>query len=402
MVQLKYNRLRLGAALMVLWFSLAVEAEIGGKAEVRMDYFPDNPLFSDQSDDRLQASFALELASRENLGRDFAAAYSLFGKFDPKASSRFSGDVREAWIGYNGENSEWRAGMLTERWGVLEAENIVDILNPRDAVEDFQGDVKLGIAGLTGSYLGENSRLGFWLLPYSRERRLAQEEDRFRNFSLPLGEPDFDNGRSHPSLAVRASTVQGDLEAAVSHFHGHSRTPWFTPETDLLGRPLSLHPRYDVIDQTNLELLWVRGHSLWKFEAFYQNGPEDNFFAVGAGVEREVPRIWNSKASLTFYLEGYYDGRDDSSGVPIAPFQKDIFIGARLAMNDVNGTEFQIRFTRDLEYDSTLLDLRASRRLNSNWSLEAKLYGFLNVEDDPALNAFRDDHRLQLNLIRRF
>ena len=71
-------------------------------------------------------------------------------------------------------------------------------------------------------------------------------------------------------------------------------------------------------------------------------------------------------------------------------------------MNDVNGTEFQIRFTRDLEYDSTLLDLRASRRLNSNWSLEAKLYGFLNVEDDPALNAFRDDHRLQLNLIRRF
>ena len=24
---------------------------------------------------------------------------------------------------------------------------------------------------------------------------------------------------------------------------------------------------------------------------------------------------------------------------------KDIFIGARLAMNDVNGTEFQIRFT---------------------------------------------------------
>ena len=50
-----------------------------------------------------------------------------------------------------------------------------------------------------------------------------------------------------------------------------------------------------------------------EIRGFYQNGPK-TIFAVGAGVEREVPRIWNSKASLTFYLEGYYDGRDDSSG----------------------------------------------------------------------------------------
>jgi len=399
---MKYNLLCLGSLFMVFWVSLPAQAEIGGKAEARIDYYPDDPLFPDQSSDRLQTSFALELASRESLGNDFVAAYSLFGKIDPHASRRFSGDVREAWLGYNGENSEWRLGMLTERWGVLEAENIVDILNPRDAVEDFQGDVKLGIAGVTGSYLGENSQLGFWLLPYSRPRRLAQEEDRFRNFLLPLGQPEFDNGRSHPTLAVRASTVQSDLEIAVSHFYGHSRTPRFTLETDLLGRPKRLNPTYDLINQTNLELLWVRGHSLWKLEAFYQNGPEDDFFGVGAGVEREMPRIWNSKASLTFYIEGYYDGRDASAMVPIAPFQQDIFIGARLAMNDVKSTEFQIRFTQDLEYDATLLDLRASRRLNSNWSMEAKLYSFLNTRDDPALGGFQDDHRIQFKLIRNF
>ena len=102
---------------MVLWFSLAVEAEIGGKTEVRMDYFPDNPL-------RISPTIVyrppsrLRLASRKS-GQGFCRGILPFGKFDPKASSRFSGDVREAWIGYNGENSEWRAGMLTERWGVL-------------------------------------------------------------------------------------------------------------------------------------------------------------------------------------------------------------------------------------------------------------------------------------------
>ncbi len=402
MVQVINHWFRFAAMLIALFTSVQLGAELRGKAETRVDYYPEAPLFPDQSQARLQPSFAIELELRESLGKDITAAFSLFGKIHPDAERELSGDVREAWLGYYGEYSEWRAGMLMERWGVLEAENIVDVLNPRDAVEDFQGDVKLGIPGLQATYLGEEAQFDAWLLPYARPRHLAEGKDRFRTLSLPLREAAFEGGRFHPSFAARASTVQGNLEAAVSHFYGHSRTPWFKLESDTFGRAKGLQPIYDLINQTNLELLWVQGHSLWKLEALHNFGLEDDFFGLGVGVEREVPRLWNTRVSLTLYAEGYYDDRDDSSKLPITPFQQDLFIGARLALNDVNSTEFQVRVTHDLEYDSTLLDLRASRRLSSLWTMEAVIYGFLNVEDDPALGTFQNDHRIHFKLTRGF
>jgi hypothetical protein len=367
-----------------------------------LDYYADGPLYPDQSSAALQPSLAFDLELHEDLGEQLTSRVSLFGRFDPHADDRFSGDLREAWLGYYGEQSEFYAGMLMERWGVLEAENIVDILNPRDAVEDFQGDVKLGIPGLKASYLGEQFQLDAWLLPYARARRLAQGADRFRVTSLPLQEADFASGRDQLAGAVRVSTVQGNLEAALAHYYGYARNPWYQLQTDPYGRPTSLRPSYDLINQTSLELLWVRGHALWKLEALHNDGPEDDFFALGVGVEREIPRVWDTRASLTLYAEGYYDGRKDSPRMPLAPFQRDVFLGARLAMNDIKSSEFQVRITHDLEYASSLLDLRAARRLNEDWSMQATLYAFLNVQDDPALTTFRDDNRIELKFIRSF
>jgi hypothetical protein len=196
MVQLINHWFRFTAMLIALFTSVQLEAAFRGKAETRVDYYPQAPLFPDQSKARFQPSFAIDLELHESLDKDFAAAFSLFGKVHPNADRQYSGDVREAWLGYYGEHTEWRAGMLMERWGVLEAENIVDILNPRDAVEDFQGDVKLGIAGLQATYLGEQAQFDAWLLPYARPRHLAEGKDRFqsggcrlaflRSFSNPL------------------------------------------------------------------------------------------------------------------------------------------------------------------------------------------------------------------------
>jgi hypothetical protein len=402
MVTVKNLGFYLAAMLMVLPVPPQPSASLRGKLETRLDYYPDTPVYPDQSSADLQPALALGLEMHENLSRNITSRVSLFGRFNPHAEQQFTGDVREAWLGYYGENSEFYAGMLMERWGELEAENIVDILNPRDAVEDFQGDVKLGIPGLKASYLGEEFQLDAWLLPYARPRRLAEGKDRFRITALPLREAEFESGRNHLSAAVRLSTVQGNLEAAVAHYYGHARNPWFQLQTDAVGRPDALIPTYDLINQTSLELLWVRGHALWKLEALHNAGPEDDFFALGLGVEREIPRLWDTRTSLTLYAEGYYDGREASPMLPLAPFQRDVFLGARLAMNDIRSTEYQVRITHDLEYTSTLLDLRAARRLNSEWSMQAVLYAFLNVEDDPALVTFRDDHRIELKFIRNF
>jgi hypothetical protein len=402
MVTVKDSGFFKAAMLMALLASTQVGAEVRGKAEIRFDYYPDTPLYPDQSSADLQPALALDLALHESLSRDITTRVSLFGRFNPQADNRFAGDLREAWLGYYGEQSEFYAGMLMERWGVLEAESIVDVLNPRDAVEDFQGDVKLGIPGLKASYLGEAFQLDTWLLPYARPRRLAEGKDRFRTTGLPLDEAAFEGGRNRLSAAVRLSTVQGNLEAAVAHFSGHARDPWFQLATDVNGSPTGLTPTYDLISQTSLELLWVQGHSLWKLEALHNRGPEDDFLAVGVGLEREFPRLWDTRTSLTLYAEGYYDGRAASPLLPLAPLQRDVFIGARIAMNDIKSTEYEIRITHDLEYASTFVDLRAARRLSDAWSIQATLYGFLNAEDDPALGTFVNDNRVEVKFIRNF
>jgi hypothetical protein len=388
--------------ILLAFLSLRVEAEFRGEAETRFDYYPHTPLFSDQSEENLEPSFALDLEWQESLGQEFATRVSLFGRYNPNAERDLSGDVREAWLAYYGEQSEWLVGVLMERWGVLEAENILDILNPRDAVEDFQGDVKLGVPGFKTSYLGEALQLDVWLLPYSRERRLAEGKDHYRISSLPFRQAEFEDGQNQLSIAARAYKVKGNLEVAVSHFHGHARTPWFKLETDVYGRPTGLQPRYDLIDQTGLQMLWVAGQSLWKLETLYNQGMADDFLAVGVGVERVMPRILDTRFSLTLYAEGYYDARDETQNLPVAPFQRDIFLGARLAMNDVESTEYQLRVTHDLEYASTLLDIRASRRLDADWSMQASLYAFFNIDEDPALTNFSEDNRIQFNLIRNF
>ncbi|MEL7451237.1 MAG: hypothetical protein AAFN78_18640, partial [Pseudomonadota bacterium] len=151
-----------------------------------------------------------------------------------------------------------------------------------------------------------------------------------------------------------------------------------------------------------VEVLRVQGDFVWKLEGIYQHGGLDDFFGFGAGFEREWARLGDSNASLSVFAELYVDDRDEATGVAITPFQRDLFLGARVALNDINSTEFQVRLTTDLEYHSSLLDLRATRRLNRAWTMEATLNAFLNAGADPALQQMRRDHSLQLQITRGF
>ena len=402
MVTVKRHLLPALQLLCLASFAHPVVADLRGGLEARFDYFADGPLFNGQSSEQAQPSLAAELNWQHSFKHGFRTVVDVFGKYHPQAEDAYFADAREAWLGFDNSSTSFRLGQLMERWGVLEAENIVDIVNPRDAVEDFQGDVKLGIPGALWSHSAEQGEISFWLLPYSRGRRLAEGKDRFRNLPLPITAPDFQQGRWHPSAALRASWLHSDFELGASHFFGHSRMPGFELMFDDFGQAAQFKPVYDLVNQTNIELLWLRGHSLFKLESFYQSGAGDNFFAFGAGVEREIPRLFDGNASLTLYLETYYDDRRETLSVPLSAFQQDVFVGARFALNDVHSTEFQARVTYDTDYRSAFIDLRAERRIDRVWALETSIYSFLNSEDDPALSGFRDDHRIQIKLIRSF
>jgi len=383
-------------------YSYLVKAELRGEAEIRLDYYSSAPLYADQSTESTQPGLASSVDWDSRLTNNNRAKLSLFAKHQSESEREYSGDVQEAWFSLDATSSEWRIGQLMEYWGVLEAENIVDIINPRDAEEDFQGDFKLGIPGITFSYFSQQTEYSFWLLPYSRERRLAYGENRFRNFSLKKLNAEFEKGQNNTAAAIRANRVDDQIEFSISYYYGHARMPWLELQLDNTNQPTGLTPIYNLINQTSFEMLWLPGNSIVKLESFYQKNKVDDFFAAGIGFEREIPKLGRSNASISFYGEAYYDGRDKNLSQALAIFQRDIFLGTRLALNDVSSSEFQFRWTYDLEYESSLIDIRAERRIGKNWFLNAVLYKFLHIESDPALKSFQNDDRLRMNLIWNF
>ena len=93
------------------------------------------------------------------------------------------------------------------------------------------------------------------------------------------------------------------------------------------------------------------------------------------------------------------DGRFADSGLP---FQDDVFIGSRIALNDVQDTQILIGAITDLHSDATFFNLEASRRLASDWKISIKARAFTGVPDNDLLASFRKDDYAQIELTRYF
>ncbi len=388
--------------LMVVPHSVATGMIFRGTVEGRYNHYTKDPLFSEQSDRDNQYSIAISLDYNDQINRAIDINMSIFGRYHPEANKTRRSDVRELILSYYASQFEVSGGVLMEHWGVLEAFSPVDILNPRDRIEDFQGGIKLGIPGGKLSWLLDAGRVDVWLLPYSREERLSEGKDRFRTSALAFSDAEFEKGQNAFSTAMRISQMLASMEFAVSYYYGHTRSPYFKLNRDAVGNVISLQPNYSRINQAGFELLWVKGPLITKLESIYRSTDDDNFLALGIGLEREFPRIGLSKKSLTLYGEYYYDGRKADNRSPLAPFQNDIFLGFRLAMNNLSSTVYELRFTHDLDHNSSLWDLRARTQIKQHWFIEASLYKFSHVENDPALQSFTSDSRLEVNMILRF
>ncbi|MEL7451622.1 MAG: hypothetical protein AAFN78_20600, partial [Pseudomonadota bacterium] len=238
------RRLQIAGTLAGLMLAGLCNGAVNGTVTARVEAFPQEPVSQDGSAGDLQLAMTTTLDAQRSVGENSAVALSVFGKFHPQADRDHTLDFREAWFAHYGDSTEWRVGLVTERWGTLEAFNLVDVINPRDAVEDFQGGVRRGVPAVSATWLGDAATVTAWWLPYSRERRLARGEDRYRTLPLPLAEAQFEDGQRHDSLALRASTILGDTEVAVSHFYGHERMPRFEPVIDERGIPVALTPHY--------------------------------------------------------------------------------------------------------------------------------------------------------------
>lgn len=375
----------------------AAAQEINGALGLELRGYAQAPAFAFQDDAVLQPSLSFEvrLAQDWNGGAD-RIVVAPFLRWGGSGDGRDHADLREAFWLHQGEGWSTTLGMDRVFWGVAESRHLVDIVNQDDALEDIDGEDKLGQPMANLTLHGEYGTLAIYALPGFRPRRFPDFGSRLGG-PLPIGDPVYSDpgGRNRIDYALRWSKSLGAVDLGLSWFRGTAREPVLVPAG------AEFVPRYDRITQTGLDLQYTAGAWLWKLEAIRRSGQGPRFWAAVAGFEWTLGDTGGSGADLGLLAEWNHDGRDRALA-PATLYDDDLFLGARLGLNDVDGTSLLAGVLIDRATDARVVTVEGERRLGESWLLgiEAQFFGG-GVAPDPIAAVDRDDY-LALTLRRSF
>ncbi|MES1943160.1 hypothetical protein PC39_03517 [Salinisphaera sp. PC39] len=194
-------------------------------------------------------------------------------------------------------------------------------------------------------------------------------------------------------------------------------------------------PVYDRIDQAGIDLQYVRGALSLKAEAIHRRAREFEFTAAGVGLEYTLYDLFGSGYDLGLLAEYLYDERgrldravaeaaarlaesdtlrfdsirearafqvavDETQNAAI--LQDDLFLGGRLAFNDLAGSEILAGAVRDLETGALFANLEASRRFLGSYRAALTGRFFFDIPVTDPLYGFRDDDYLAVTVTRFF
>lgn len=336
-----------------------------------------------QSQDKSQTSLVLEPEWYiEWQQGDSRLTVTPFFRLDSLDDERTHADLREFMYLQLLNDYELQIGVGKVFWGVTESIHLVDVINQTDSIESVDGEQKLGQPMINLTAVKDWGALSGFVLPYFRERTFAGMDGRLRP---PL--PVSDDARyesaakeHHIDWSIRYSHYLGDWDVGVSFFQGTNREPYLLPEK------ASLTPFYAQMDQTSVDIQGIFGSWLLKLEALYRDSLDHHSAAV-TGVEYMIVGAFDTYWDLGLIAEYQYDSRAFSMN------QNDVFLGARFALNDINGTEVLIGMNQDLDTSQEFTGrIEASARINNNWKWRANAWWF-NADDltSPLYIARKDD-----------
>lgn len=375
-----------------------VTGSIGGEARV---FFFD-PRFAGQLDGVQPSVFGEATIDWQDEARENQLVFTAFGRLDARDERRTHADVREAYWRHDGGEYELLLGVNRVFWGVTESRHLVNVINQIDAVENIDGEDYLGQPMVHVATQQDFGRFGVYVMPGFREQTFAGREGRLRG---PIAVDDDSAsyqsslGRLHPDLALRYSHFIGDFDIGAHAFYGHSREPNLVPFVGSGG--LALRPHYELITQAGVDLQYTREAWLWKLEALVRDGHGDPFVAAVGGFEYTEYQIFETDADLGLLAEYLVDGRSERDA-PSTTFQNDIFLGARLALNDVEDTSILAGGLYDLEHGSTSFRVEAETRIGESWRAEIEGQFFTHAAKDDPGAVFENDSFLTLRMTRFF
>ena len=320
-----------------------------------------------------------------------------FARLD-RDGNRTHWDIRELY--WQGVKNNWELSLGAKKifWGVTESIHLVDIVNQTDVVESFDGEQKLGQPMAHLSYASNIGIFDFFAMPYFRKRQFPGTAGRLRTpFIIDRDDVGFESNAEewHPDFAFRWSNSMDIFDAGISYFYGNGREPVFELNPD--DGTFDIY--YPLNNQIGVDLQAITGAWLWKWESVYRTNDFQNMFAFAAGVEYTFSNIKDSGLDIGVISEYLYDNRDE---LALSGMDNDLFIGSRLAFNDVQSTEILFGGMFDLEKSSNLFSVEASRRFGNSWKLEVEARIFSNIDEEEFLYFVRDDSFFQVRLAKFF
>ncbi len=387
-----------------------------GEAGMEARYFLQTPQFPEQFDGFSASGYLLpEFYTDWNERRD-SLVFEPFVRVDQHDPERNHADVRELAWRRAADDWELKLGVSTVFWGVTESQHLVDVINQTDAVENLDGEDKLGQPMAMLRLIRDWGTVDAYVLPGFRERTFPGPKGRFSGFPISANDAVYESSAKqlHTDFAVRWSQVVGDWDIGLSYFKGTSREPrllvWpgVLDQNQPVDAAVRFRPLYEQIDQLGLDVQATLGAWLWKFEGIHRSGQGSDFFAGTFGVEYSFYSVFGGNADIGVLVEYLYDDRDFdpfnalTQAISIVGPDNDVFLAGRFAFNDIQSSELLAGCSLDMDSSASFCIVEGSRRLSDNWVLSVEARVFSAIDDRHPFASVRDDDVLQVDLTYHF
>lgn len=325
------------------------------------------------------------------IGENGNLTISPFFRLDQHDDERTHVDLREFIYRHSGDTWELNVGLGKVFWGVAESNNLVDIINQKDAVEGLSPEHKLGQPMINLLLLKDWGEISLFVLPGFRERTFAGPDGRPRGFLAVDTENaayESSDKDAHVDLAARISGAVNEWDLGAHLFHGTAREPAltfpaFTPT-----------PFYFQMTQFGVDIQATLESWLLKSEAIYRSGESfDNHAQLVNGFEYSFYSVAESSVDIGVVAEWLYDDRGDQADTV---FQNDVLIGLRFALNDEQSSEALLGVITDLDGGADVITAEASRRIGDSFKLTLEAFVWANADEDLFLGQLEQEDYLQL------
>ena len=210
-------------------------------------------------------------------------------------------------------------------------------------------------------------------------------------------------GDKVPSWAIKWQNSINETDISFQFFRGTSRDGSTLPVIE--DGKLKYFSGFERISQFGTFFQKIYGPLMFKFEGIKRNGQKnseylrENYYSYITGVEYVNTRIFNKIWDLNLFAEYINDDRGSSS---TDIFQNDIFIGSRISLNNIDGTEINQAFTLDLDGNGNTGNFEVSSRFNESIRVIVEYNYYWSLKSADTLYSFRRDNYLGIKVTNYF